>query len=202
MSLAHAILGLLTVAPMTGYDLKTQAFDNTIAHFWQADQAQIYRTLSAMVDDGWVESTLEVQEGRPNRKVYHITDAGREELRRWLHTEQPLPVYREPFLVQMFFAGALDTATILDHIARQRKGHEARLAQYQRIPIPPLGDPSLDRNRTFWRLTLELGMAIERAYLTWLDQCETIVRSMEEGHQPARRSARAKPQRSASSQTG
>lgn len=91
--------------------------------------------------------------------------------------------------------------TILDHIARQREGHEARLAQYQGIPIPPLGDPSLDRNRTFWRLTLELGMAIERTYLTWLDQCETIVRGMEEGQQPAHRSARAKPRRSASPKT-
>lgn len=197
MSLAHAILGLLTVSPMTGYELKTKAFDNTIAHFWQADQAQIYRTLSAMVKCGWVESMLEIQEDRPNRKVYHITDAGQEELRRWLRTEQPLPVYREAFLVQMFFAEELDAATILDHIARQRAGHAARLAQYQRIPIPPLDDPRLDRRRTFWRLTLELGIALERAYLAWLDQSEAIVRAMEEDRRPTQDSKRATPRRRA-----
>ena len=180
MSLSHAILGLLTVTPMTGYDLKTQAFDNSVTHFWQADQTQIYRTLATMAESGWVESTLEIQPDRPNRKVYHITEIGREELLRWLRTEQPLPVHREPFLVQMFFAGELDKETILDHIARQRAGHEARLVQYQQIPMPPLDDPDLDRNQTFWRLTLEMGMAMQRTYIEWLDQCEAVVQSIDQ----------------------
>jgi PadR family transcriptional regulator AphA len=177
MSLPHAILGLLTISPMTGYDLKTQAFDETIAHFWQADQAQIYRTLASMADNGWVTSTLEIQENRPNRKVYHITDAGRAELQRWLQTEQPLPVYREPFLVQMFFASALDDETILQHIAYQRAAHQARLERYRGITVPALDDATLDRQRMFWRLTLEMGVALEETYLQWLDQCETIIRN-------------------------
>ncbi|NWG17976.1 MAG: PadR family transcriptional regulator [Chloroflexi bacterium] len=184
MSLPHAILGLLTITPMTGYDLKHRAFDISIAHFWQADQAQIYRTLGSMTKAGWAECVVEIQDARPNRKVYHITEAGREELRRWLHMEQALPVYREPFLVQMFFAGELDTATILDHIARQRAGHEERLSQYQQIPMPPPDDPDLDRKHTFWRLTLEFGIALEETYLRWLDQCEAAIRSKEPPGEP------------------
>ncbi len=180
MSLTHAILGLLTITPMTGYELKTQAFDNSIAHFWQADQAQIYRALSAMAEQGWVESRLEIQEDRPNRKVYYITEAGREELHRWLHTEQPLPVHREPFLVQMFFASELDTATILNHIARQREGHAARLAHYESIEISVHDDPEIARKRSFWRLTVEIGVAVERAYLEWLDRCEAVVRELDQ----------------------
>jgi len=180
VSLSHAILGLLTIMPMTGYELKTQAFDKTIAHFWQADQTQIYRTLAAMAEAGWVESVTEVQQDRPNRKVYHITDAGREELRRWLHAEQPLPVYREPFLVQMFFAAELDRETILRHIAQQRAGHEARLAHYKAIMMTSFTGYELDRRRTFWRLTLEMGMALERAYIDWLDQCAAVVQQMGE----------------------
>ena len=180
MSLSHAILGLLTVMPMTGYDLKTQAFDNTIAHFWQADQTQIYRTLAGMAESGWVESTLEIQEDRPNRKVYHITPAGRDELRRWLHAEQPLPVYREPFLVQMFFAAELDDETILARMAQQRAGHQARLAHYESIRVAVPDDPALARQRAFWRMTLKMGMAMERAYIDWLDQCEVVVRDMDE----------------------
>lgn len=121
-------------------------------------------------------STLEIQENRPNRKVYHITDAGRAELRRWLQTEQPLPVYREPFLVQMFFAGALDDETILQHIAHQRAAHQARLERYRHISVPALDDAALDRQRMFWRLTLEMGLALEETYLNWLDRCEAIIR--------------------------
>lgn len=180
MSLSHAILGLLTVMPMSGYDLKTQAFDNTIAHFWQADQTQIYRTLATMAESGWVESRLEIQQDRPNRKVYHITATGREELMRWLKIEQPLPVHREAFLVQMFFSGELDQETVLAHIARQRAGHEARLKHYQSLAMPSLEDPQLARKRIFWQLTLDLGIATEQAYIDWLNHCETVIRAMGE----------------------
>lgn len=44
--------------------------------------------------------------------------------------------------------------------------------------MPPLGSPELDRQRTFWRLTLEMGMARERAYIDWLDQCKAVVRGL------------------------
>ncbi len=48
MSLPHAILGFLREQPLTGYALKTQRFDVSVANFWPADQAQIYRTLDRL----------------------------------------------------------------------------------------------------------------------------------------------------------
>src|SRR3954454_17398860 len=84
MSLTHAILGILQTQSLTGYDLKTQCFDRSIAHFWPADQAQIYRTLDKMTEQGWIESQIEFQDNRPNRKVYSITESGHAELRQWL----------------------------------------------------------------------------------------------------------------------
>lgn len=180
MSLQHAILGILTVMPMTGYDLKTQAFDQSVAHFWQADQSQIYRTLSNMEAEGWVEYRLEVQEDRPNRKVYHLTEAGRAELARWLHTKQPLPVNREAFLVQLFFGWTLTNETLLELVAGQRAGHAARLAEFEQIPVPALDKPDIDRMRTLWRLTLELGVAVEQTYLDWLDKCTAVIADLPE----------------------
>src|SRR5215813_1793561 len=103
MSLAHAILGLLQQSPLTGYELKTDHFDGSIAHFWPADQAQIYRTLDKMTEQGWVESQIEFQTDRPIWKIYTTTERGRAELAHWLTTYQAIPVYREPFLIQLFF---------------------------------------------------------------------------------------------------
>ncbi len=54
MSLMHAILGFLSYKPRTGYDLKTACFDESVAHFWPADQAQIYRTLDKLTEQGLV----------------------------------------------------------------------------------------------------------------------------------------------------
>ena len=54
MSLAYAILGLLQQEERTGYDLKTSCFNQTVAHLWSADQAQIYKTLDKLVERGWI----------------------------------------------------------------------------------------------------------------------------------------------------
>lgn len=181
MSLQHAMLGILSQQPMTGYDLKTVCFDQTIAHFWQADQAQIYRTLDKMADAGYVESTLEIQTERPNRKVYSITDAGRAELRRWLLSPQAMVAYREPLLVQLFFAESLTNAQIIMLLEAQQRAHAARQQDYAVVPLPPLD--ALDKdNRTaqLQRLTLELGLRIEAAYQEWFTLALSVVRGMGE----------------------
>src|SRR6266508_4499259 len=64
---------------MTGYELK-KFFDTSVAHFWNAELSQIYPALKAMESEGLVEMKVEVQNDRPNRKVYSITESGRREL--------------------------------------------------------------------------------------------------------------------------
>jgi len=180
MSLTHAILGLLHDQPMTGYDLKTQAFDASIAHFWPADQAQIYRTLDKMTEEGWITSQLEVQETRPNRKIYTLTDSGRAELRRWLNSFQPLVTYREPFLIQLFFVKDFSNAQIITMIEAQLAAHHQRLTQYQEVPVPPLNTSHITRETTLQRLTLELGLRVEQAHIDWLLLAREIVQALPE----------------------
>lgn len=175
MSLKHAILGLLTIQPMTGYDLKHLAFDSTIAHFWRADQAQIYRTLDSMEGEGLLTSDLQIQSERPSKRVYTITEAGRAELLDWLRQPQSPPVYREPFLVQVFFAGMLTDAEVQGHIQAHIEAHRENLAKYQDIDIPPQ-DEGTRRDRLFWGMTLELGVALENTYLAWLEKWQQIIR--------------------------
>jgi DNA-binding PadR family transcriptional regulator len=67
----------------SGYEL-AHRFDRSIGYFWSATHQQIYRTLRAMEDDGWLSATLIVQRGRPDKKVYAVSDAGRAELARWI----------------------------------------------------------------------------------------------------------------------
>lgn len=76
---------------------------------------------------------------------------------------------REAFLVQLFFGWTLTNETLLELVAGQRAGHTARLAAFEQIPVPALDKPDIDRMRALWRLTLELGVAVEQTYLDWLD---------------------------------
>lgn len=181
MSLPHAILGFLRERPLTGYELKTRRFDVSMANFWPADQAQIYRTLDRLEERGWAASALEIQRERPNRKVYRITEAGRAELARWLAAPQPLPVHREPFLVQLYFAAALPDATILALLEGQVAAHEAQFRAYAEVPLPPPDGPGADRALTLARLTLALGLRSERMYLDWLRDAIAHARRLPEG---------------------
>jgi len=76
MSLDYAILGFLNYQPYSGYDLK-KAFDNSIQHFWPADQSQIYRTLARLAERDLAEVEVVSQRDRLSRKVYAITETGR-----------------------------------------------------------------------------------------------------------------------------
>ncbi|MCB9452696.1 MAG: PadR family transcriptional regulator [Anaerolineaceae bacterium] len=181
MSLKHAILGLLTFQPMTGYDLKHLAFDSTVAHFWRADQAQIYRTLDNMEQEGFLTSDIQLQTERPSKRIYAITDAGRAELLAWLRQPQSPPVYREPFLVQVFFAGLLTDAEILAHIQTHITAHREKLAKLQEIDIPETVIEDQERDKLFWGMSLELGIAVEHTYLAWLEKWERVIRDRSAG---------------------
>ena len=108
MSLRHALLGFLSIAPMTGYDLRKH-MEESVAHFWPADQAQIYRTLGHLASDGLVDVRTIPQEGRPDRREHSLTDAGLAELDSWLAAPVEYVPPREVFLVRLFFVGRLGT---------------------------------------------------------------------------------------------
>ncbi|NDJ21449.1 PadR family transcriptional regulator [Nostoc sp. B(2019)] len=168
MSLAHTILGLLQQEEMTGYDLKTSCFDQCIAHLWTADQAQIYRTLDKLVEQGWITCTVKIQHDRPNRKVYSMTEAGKTELIRWLQSPQPLPTVREPLLVQLFFAAQLPNQAIIQLLEQQLEARSEKLATCENIELPVLGDQLASREQIMQRLVLELVIQREHTYIDWL----------------------------------
>ena len=84
MTVKHALLGLLAQQPMHGYELKS-AFEETVGTLWELNIGQIYNTLRLLERDGLVAFHGQEQEGRgPPRKIYTITEIGRQELAHWL----------------------------------------------------------------------------------------------------------------------
>jgi DNA-binding PadR family transcriptional regulator len=181
MSLKHAILGFLNYKPFSGYDLKG-AFDVSVQHFWTADQSQIYRTLTRMAKDGLVKLEVIEQEDRPNRKLYHITDAGREELNHWISTPLKGQKYRSALLIQVFFAGLLSDEEVLEMFERVAAQIRAGLARFEEVPALSapyaeiVGSP---REDYFWMLTLECGIEMARAELVWLEDVIARIKSGE-----------------------
>lgn len=170
MSLKHAILGFLSFAPFTGYDLK-KAFDRSVRHFWPANQSQIYRTLAELTEDGMVEKEVVEREERLDKKIYTITQAGRAELHHWLSTPLPEQDEREPFLIQVYFGGALNDDELLNLLRRRRRETEERLSVYEGVYQLSQNTPSkITDPRTIFLslLTLEAGYVNTRSIAEWL----------------------------------
>ncbi len=181
MSLKHALLGFLNYAPMTGYELK-QHFDRSIYYFWNAKLSQIYPTLNRMKEEGLLMMEVEYQESKPNRKVYHVTDAGREELHRWLREPADAPPLRIAFLIKIFFGGKLTKEEILAQLRHQLALHQERLAAYQREVRDAIRQnveaTGLKRESFFWGLTLDMGIRYEESWIEWCQETVAKIEAM------------------------
>lgn len=171
MSLKHALLGFLNYGPMTGYEIK-KFFDTSVAHFWNAELSQIYPSLKQMEAEGLVEMRVEVQADRPNRKVYTITDDGRRELLDWLARPAGRDQVREPLMIKLFFGAALSRDEIIQVLRHRIAELREANAMYERgcAIIEDLAKSiGLGREAFFWRLTLEAGVAQNRAQIEWAE---------------------------------
>jgi len=180
MPLPHAILGFLDYKPMSGYGLK-KLFDGSIAHFWSATQSHIYKALENLESEGMVESQVIQQEGKPNRKQYEITDAGKTELRRWVSTPLPVEVPRAAWLIQVFFAHNLTNEEIANLFEKRIECLRIYLSQCE------LAQKTVDENykkvgvkrlQNLWQLTLDYGVDHYQNEITWLEKTLPVVRQL------------------------
>jgi DNA-binding PadR family transcriptional regulator len=172
------LLGFLNYQPLTGYELK-QSIDSSTSHFWHAHHSQIYTTLRQMETDGLVTSVYIQEESQPDRRVYTITEAGKQALMDWLgQSMTEATQIKEELLVRVFFSARRDPQEVLAELRLQHRLHQEKLAAYHRISEEikhQHAGSELQRDHVFWGATLKLGMRYEEMYLGWLnDTLKTI----------------------------
>ncbi len=177
MSLDHAILGFLAERERSGYDLKTRCFDDDARWMWTADQAQIYRTLDRLQSTGWVRSRRRRQAGRPDRRLFSITDAGLAELHRWLSTPEPLPSPRETFLLHLYFGAATSDPEMLELLRARRDAHQQRLETLRAQAVQHARDRDMGRQGPLRSMALDGAIVEQRAAVDWLDDCIDLVQA-------------------------
>lgn len=95
MSLRYALLAILRVGPLSGYDLQKQ-FSQSVGHVWHAPDSQIYPELRKMESDGLIEGEEQTRGERGTRRVYHVTDAGHAAYLAWMQTPLDYQRVRDP----------------------------------------------------------------------------------------------------------
>lgn len=181
MELKHAILGLLSIRPLSGYDL-SRAFAGTVAHFWHADRSQIYRTLDRLSAAGAITTEVIPQDGKPDRKVHSLTDVGREMLTEWLSSPVEADQPKEPFLARLFFAapiGREGVERLFDE--RDRQVNES-LAELASITIE-----ADDLTARLQKATLRNGLLHAEAEREWLRETRQLLGIVEPPQNPEER---------------
>lgn len=134
MTIELAILAFLLDGPCSGYDLKRRFAASDSLH-WSGNNNQIYRALTALHRAGSVSLTVERPNEGPSRKVYSLTEMGREVLRASVAAEPELPEVRSAFLVQLLasdVASAGEMRELVDRYAELVRGKLLMLEEAER----------------------------------------------------------------------
>lgn len=169
MELKHAILGLLSIRSASGYDLG-RAFAGSVAHFWHADQSQIYRTLDRLSAAEAITTEVIHQDGKPDRKVHSLTDAGRTELTEWLSSPLEDEPAKEPFLARLFFAVLIGRDGVERLLEERERAMNQALAELSSITIR-----SDDLTGLLQTATLRNGLVHAQAELEWLRETRQLL---------------------------
>ena len=178
MSLKHGLLAFLSEQEMSGYDLEKR-FKGSIGHFWSAKMSQVYRDLRTMEKANWVESKQIIQLNKPNKKVFNLTDAGREELNDWLVNYSVKNDFeiRKGILMRLYFAGKIPkekTISLLEnfsdkchHILKELTVVDQELETC---------DPSIEL--LYSRSTLSYGRMYYQMQIEW---CKETIEKLKKG---------------------
>jgi DNA-binding PadR family transcriptional regulator len=174
-STRFAILGLLSLEPMSGYDIK-RAVQETLHHFWNESYGQIYPALAALEKDDLVRlhDGTAAKSARP-RKVYAITPKGRRALAAWRRQAPESRPFRNELLLRMFFGDPPSAADLLAHVDRLREEESHRLAEYERLEARMLREAKANPSLPYWRATLRYGHHRSTGIVRW---CEETARAL------------------------
>lgn len=156
-------LGLLMLGPGHGYALY-QSFQEQFGTIWKAGQTKFYVALNKLEDDGLLAASQEPQAGRPDRKVYRLTDEGRVAFLAWLHEpSDSMRSIRVEFVARLRFFNLLRLDGAERLINLQRDLIRAMIDEWEAEP-PPDDDP-------FYGLVQDYRIRQAHFILDWLAAC-------------------------------
>lgn len=164
MSLRHAALGLLSQEPASGYDL-LKKFKLSMDNMWPATQSQLYGELNKLANAGLIKVS---DVGPRGRKEYAITDAGRDELYRWMISPEDDPPIRNASMLRVFLLGQLTKDQAQEYLQLLLSICEAEHLHYKEILAAYDWSDEDDDDAFFARAVLEGGLRWTQYEIEWV----------------------------------
>ena len=177
MSVKYAMLGILAEKDLHGYELKS-SFDDKVGEFWSLNYGQIYSTLDRLEQEDLVTHDRQVQDKRPDKKIYSITSKGKKKLEEWLSTPvSKLRALRDEFFIKLVFMDKRNPAPVLDLIEKQKAMYLKQMNQLTHQKVELKKQPKKHDMLTT-ELLMDAGLFHAEADIKWLTLCEAKIRAM------------------------
>lgn len=160
-------LGILSFGDASGYEIKKMVEDGMFNHFIEASYGSIYPALTRLTEEGCLLCREEAQTGRPDKKVYSLTEKGREELATALSVSPRDDIFKSEFLFIMLL-GHLVPSDQLRRVYLKRLEDVRR--EYQMIR-----DCMAEADNDGTRFAVGYGLAIFEAKIRYLEDAAGYV---------------------------
>jgi DNA-binding PadR family transcriptional regulator len=174
----YAILASIAHEPKSGYDL-TRWFEKVASHFCTAGYGSVYPALGRFEEDGLVAHEAVASERGPERKVYSITDRGKEKLLGWSAGPAAGSQTRDEQLVKALSYGFLPTEKVLELLEEARERHLEKLTYFRELERglqARLAEGRISREAYVGTmLTLRRGIGAEESYVGWCEEAARLV---------------------------
>lgn len=193
MSLSNAVLGMLTYSPMTGYNLG-KIFGSSINYTWTASLSQIYRELDALEKKGYVNSSIEKQDDRPDKRIYCITEDGKAAFGKWIidFPDTFSTLKRDDFALRIFFGSKVGDQELIKQFKRfvqERQNFNKMMtegkkyiSEMSKTVMKDEKGASIKENELYWRFIAKRAMMTNQVLIQWAEECiEELENSIEEG---------------------
>src|SRR5918992_508012 len=176
----YVILAGLLRRSRSGYDL-TQWMRRERSHYFTVGHNRIYPALSELERNGLVVHEVVPSDRGPERKVYSITQAGREALLSWVDSPPVERQIRDEQLVKVLCYGFLPTERALARLEEVKTLHEEKLARYEGyrrgLEVELREGRISEETYLGTLLTLRRGIGAERSYVEWCEEAKEVLSS-------------------------
>lgn len=180
MALRHAVLAALLGGEYSGYQL-AKAFDVGVANFWHALPQQLYAELTKLEKEGLVTGRQVVQETRPNKRLFRVTDAGLAELEQFAAAASKPSFIRDDLLVKVQAVDHIGTGPVIEQLEERVSAAEARIDLFGDLLRRMRGDADEEEflrrgERIGPYLTCLRGLAFEEDHRDWCLRTAGVLR--------------------------
>ncbi len=133
MNVRTICLAILYDGEATGYEIRKLSVEGEYSYFTDASYGAIYPALARLEQEGLVVSRVELQEGKPSKKIYSITETGRSAFLQSLFEKLGEDKFRSEFLLFLRFATELPQSLVEQRLTERLAEVDAQLADFDRL---------------------------------------------------------------------